>query len=343
MRTGFYLFATGTMGIAAACATIPVTGDPAVPVYAVAETVPVGTANEDAADDPAIWHNRANPSASLIVATDKKGGLYVYDLTGAQKSFMPAPGLNNVDLVTLPDETVLVAASDRSDLAQAHILLARLEPSSGTLAIIDRIMVGAGEGYGICMGPPNSIGQLTVFSAPKNGIIYATQLGVTSGGTVSHSSKELARVPSQPEGCAYDARSDTLYIGEEAAGIWSIDVASGKSKLVAPVDNKNLVADLEGLAIVPEGDAGGWLFASSQGDNTYMRYALPDMVPAGRFKIVAGEFGGTEETDGIEVMRADFGPLFPGGLFIAQDGQNGQSAQNFKLVPLGMIEEALAK
>ena len=55
----------------AACATTPMPGDPAVPVYAVAETVPVATANEDAADDPAIWRNAASPSDSLIVATDK--------------------------------------------------------------------------------------------------------------------------------------------------------------------------------------------------------------------------------------------------------------------------------
>jgi 3-phytase len=43
---------------------LPVTAQ----VTARAETVPVGTANDDAADDPAIWHNRARPQASLIVA-----------------------------------------------------------------------------------------------------------------------------------------------------------------------------------------------------------------------------------------------------------------------------------
>ncbi|MBL0965965.1 MAG: phytase, partial [Blastomonas sp.] len=47
---------------------------PAVDVPASGETVPVGTANADAADDPAIWRNTANPSASLIVGTDKKAG-----------------------------------------------------------------------------------------------------------------------------------------------------------------------------------------------------------------------------------------------------------------------------
>ena len=110
---------------------------------------------------------------------------------------------------------------------------------------------------------------------------------------------------------------------------------------MAPVDGRKLVADLEGLALVPEGADGGWLYASSQGDNTFMRYALPGVIPAGRFRIAQGRYGSVEETDGIEVMRGDFGPAFPGGLFVAQDGINGGKAQNFKLVSLGDIERAL--
>ena len=108
------------------------------------------------------------------------------------------------------------------------------------------------------------------------------------------------------------------------------------------MDGRKLVADVEGLALVPDGTDDGWLYASSQGDNTYMRYALPDMTPAGRFRIAKGAFGSAEETDGIEAMAGDFGPAFPGGLFIAQDGMNEGKAQNFKLVPLAEIEKALA-
>ena len=70
----------------AGCATTPV-GLPPASVVALGETEPVGTANEDAADDPAIWRNAADPSQSLIVATDKKAGLYVYGLDGAVRSF----------------------------------------------------------------------------------------------------------------------------------------------------------------------------------------------------------------------------------------------------------------
>ncbi len=36
----------------------------------------------DAADDPAIWVDRRDPSRSVVIATDKKLGLNVYDLKG---------------------------------------------------------------------------------------------------------------------------------------------------------------------------------------------------------------------------------------------------------------------
>ncbi|MBA3864303.1 MAG: 3-phytase [Erythrobacter sp.] len=338
----FHGFALLTLGITAACATVPpIIGDPAVTVTAVAETVPVGTSNADAADDPAIWRNPANPAASLIVGTDKKGGLYVYDLKGAQLSFLAAPGLNNVDLIDLADGTILVIASDRSDLATARLFLALLDPETAALTPAGQIAVGPGEGYGICIAKPASNADVAVFSAPKNGIIYRTIItrGASgfAGGTTT-----LATLASQPEGCIADPRTGTLYIGEEAAGVWAIDMTTGVKRMVAPVDNKLLVADLEGLAIAPEGDNGGYLVASSQGDNAYAVFRLPDMTPVGRFRIAAGTFGSTEETDGIELDNRDFGPDFPGGIFIAQDGINPPAAQNFKYARwdeiLGLLE-----
>ena len=322
----------------AACATTPMPGDPAVPVYAVAETVPVATANEDAADDPAIWRNAASPSDSLIVATDKKGGLYVYGLDGEVKSFSEHPALNNVDLVDMGDVGVIVFASDRSDPANAGIMLYRLDTANGTLTKLGRVTTGPGEAYGICGTRRGN--TLVVYTAPKSGRIGEWEIALDA----APAARELRtmQVRTQPEGCVVDHRNGTLYIGEEDVGIWRFRSDATTGELVAEVDGRKLVADVEGLALVPDGTDGGWLYASSQGDNTYMRYALPDMTPAGRFRIAKGAFGSAEETDGIEAMAGDFGPAFPGGLFIAQDGMNEGKAQNFKLVPLAEIEKALA-
>lgn len=329
------------LGIAAACATVPaITGDPAVIVTARAETPPVGTAREDAADDPAIWRNPANPAASLVVGTDKKGGLYVYDLKGAQKSFLPASGLNNVDLIDLPGGRVLVVASDRSDLSTVNLFLALLDTATGALAPAGKIAVGPGEGYGICMVKPAGAEGIIAFSAPKSGTIYRTVIREAAG-AFTGTTTTLARVPTQTEGCIADPRTGTLYIGEEDAGIWAIDMTSGAKRLVAAVDNKMLVADVEGLALAPEGADGGYLVASSQGDNAFAVFRLPDMTPVGRFRIGQGPFGSVEETDGIELDNRDFGPDFPGGLFIAQDGVNAPRAQNFKFVRWDEVLAAL--
>lgn len=337
MRVLRFAFAGSIAALAlAGCATTP-TGLPPVPVYASGETAPVGTANEDAADDPAIWRNAADPSQSLIVATDKKAGLYVYNLDGEVLSFIDAGAVNNVDLAVLEDGTVFVAASDRIDLANSHISTFTLDTASGELTPLDRIPSGPGEGYGFCLGTHGGLSALAVI---KDGRLREYALTASGGAAPANPVREMS-VPSQPEGCVYDNRDGTVYVGEEMAGIWRFRAGETTGELVAPIDNQYLVADVEGLAIAPDGADGGYLIASSQGDNAYAVYRLPGMEPVGRFAIAEGAFGATEETDGIELVLGDFGPDYPQGLFVAQDGQNAPAAQNFKLVSWSAISEAL--
>lgn len=326
--------------LAAGCATAPIMGDPAVTVTAAAETEPVGTADEDAADDPAIWRNAANPAASLVVATDKKAGLYVYGLDGRVKSFLEGGLLNNVDLMTLADGTVLVAASERTDPANAKIALFTLDTASGALTRVSTIDVGPGEGYGICMGPGGDGADATIYSAIKDGSLYGQALR-WNGEQPSVETVFREKLATQPEGCVVDPRDGTLYVGEEMAGVWRFRGGEGQGELVAAADNAMLVPDVEGIAIAPEGADGGLLVVSSQGDNAYAVFRLPEMEPVGRFRIAAGTFGSTEETDGIELALGDFGPAFPAGLFVAQDGMNAPEAQNFKFVRWDAVLEAL--
>ncbi|MEC9068145.1 MAG: phytase [Pseudomonadota bacterium] len=328
--------------LAAGCTTTPIVGDPAVEVTATAETEPVGTANADAADDPAIWRNAADPAASLVVATDKKAGLYVYGLDGKARHFLAGGRLNNVDLVELADGTVLVGASDRTDPALARVALFTLDTASGRLNRVETFDVGPGEGYGFCMGPGRDGADAMLYSPVKDGSLHGQALR-WNGGRPAVETVFRHKLATQPEGCVVDPRNGTLYVGEETAGIWRFRMDGTPGELVAPVDNAMLVADVEGLAIAPEGREGGLLVASSQGDNAYAAFRLPGMEPVGRFRIVGGALGGAEETDGIDLVLGDFGPAFPRGLFVAQDGMNGAAAQNFKLVRWDAIREALAR
>lgn len=312
---------------APACAA-PVTAE----VQARGETVPVGTADTDAADDPAIWRNPGDPGASLIVATDKKAGLYVYGLEGKVRHFDPAGRLNNVDLVDLGKRGVIVVASDRNDPAHAQLRIYRLDTKAARLTPLGVVGGGAGEGYGLCLMSRGK--DLFAFSVLKSGDIHQVRIDLSAPqprGAIVRSMK----LATQTEGCVVDRRSATLYVGEEDRGIWAFDArpdAHVEGKLVAAVDNEHLVADVEGLALAPRGRRGGWLVASSQGDNAYAVFALPGMAPAGRFRVVQGRYGATEETDGIDLVLGSFGPDYRGGLLVIQDGQNEPEAQNFKLV-----------
>ena len=321
----------------------PVPGQ-TVSVQATAETEPVGTSDEDAADDPAIWHSPADPAASLIVATDKKAGLHVYGLGGKSLAFDPAGRLNNVDLLDLGQRGILVAASDRNDEANARLRFYLLDPAGPKLVPLGTVPAGKGEAYGVCLAA-SADGAIHAFSVLKEGLIEQIELSY-DGKAVTGKTVRSLRVPTQPEGCVVDTRTNTLFVGEEDAGIWRFDAraeAPAAGRLVIRVDKKHLVADVEGLALAPEGADGGLLIASSQGDNAFALYRLPDLAPAGRFRIARGGFGSVEETDGIALVLGDFGPAYPGGLFVAQDGENAPHAQNFKLLPWAVVTEALRR
>lgn len=313
-----------------------------VAITADAETQAVKS-GDDAADDPAIWRNAANPAASLIVGTDKQAGLYVYDLSGKVRHFLDAGRVNNVDLAQTP-AGVIVAASDRTDEANAHIALFQLDTATARLVPIGRVPAGAGEAYGLCLWATptgDSRGALTAFIVIKDGTIRQIELDPArvSGRTV-----RTLKLTTQSEGCVVDPRTARLYVAQEDVGIWRWDArASGPvtpAKL-AGVDGKRLVADVEGLAIAADGAGnGGWLVASSQGDNAYALYRLSDERFAGRFRIGAGAVGSTQETDGLEVITGGFGPAYPGGLMVVQDGTNTPT-QNFKLIGWGKVTAAL--
>jgi len=327
----------------AGCATSQPPRITAVAVPATGETEPVGTANNDAADDPAIWRNPRRPDASLIVGTDKKAGLHVYGLDGRSRHFLADGRLNNVDLVDLGRRGVIVVASDRNDAAQAKLRIYRLDTRTARLEPLGTAPGGAGEAYGVCLLRTGA--ALHAFSVLKDGAIHQVRIDLgdgTAGGEIVRSLK----LATQTEGCVADARTGTLYVGEENHGIWDFDArASGPvdGRLVAPVDGKHLVADVEGLALAPAGRNGGWLIASSQGDNAYALYRLPGMTPAGRFRIAGGALGSAKETDGIDLALGSFGKDYPQGLFVAQDGENAPAAQNFKLVSWRDVLTAIRK
>ncbi|USU03376.1 phytase (plasmid) [Sphingomonadaceae bacterium OTU29LAMAA1] len=326
----------------AGCTTVASVPSQVAPnVAAVAETDPVDTA-ADAADDPAIWRNRADPARSLVIGTDKKAGIHVYDLTGKRVSFTPAARLNNVDLRESGGR-VIAAASDRADVAQAHVSLFTLDTSTRRLVPMGRYPVGPGEAYGMCLWTRARDKALFGFVVLKDGRIDQVAIDV-SGSSPRVTTVRSMTVATQAEGCVVDDRTGLLYVAEEDVGLWRFaadPAAPTTATPIAQVDGKTLVADAEGLALAPSGRTGGYLVASSQGDNAYTLYRLPGVTYAGRFRIDGGAIDGTSDTDGIELALGDFGPDYPKGLFVAQDGDNAPDTQNFKYASWAQVLKAL--
>lgn len=310
-------------------------------VAATAETDPVDTA-ADAADDPAIWRNPRDPAQSLVIGTDKKAGIHVYDLKGKRLSFTPAARLNNVDLRDLGGR-VIAAASDRADVAQAHVSLFTLDTSTRRLVPIGRYPVGPGEAYGMCLWTRSKDKALFGFVVLKDGRIDQVAIDL-SGPSPAVTTVRSMKLASQAEGCVVDDRTGLLYVAEEDVGLWRFaadPLAPMTATPIAKVDGTTLVADAEGLALAPAGRTGGYLVASSQGDNAYTLYRLPGVTYAGRFRIGGGSIDGTSDTDGIELALGDFGPDYPKGLLVAQDGDNAPDTQNFKYVSWAKVLTAL--
>ena len=308
-------------------------------VYAMVETAPVASL-DDAADDPAIWLHPEDSAKSLFIGTDKRAGLYVYDLSGAVVQFLPSGRPNNVDLrqrVALPDGWTgdLAAATDRADDT-----IALFAVSEAGLEKIGAFPSPVVEPYGLCMGLVE--GAPVVFGAYKTGEMIQYAIAGPGAGA------EVARVnfDTQLEGCVFDDEMQVLYVGEEARGVWRVDYAGGRPGAPVLIDEvagaSGVKADVEGLALYKTGDETGYLIASSQGNNSYAVYDRANGNRfLGRFAIGEGDaIDGAQETDGIEATSAALGDAFPNGAFIVQDGRNRPrgTPQNFKIVDWRDIE-----
>lgn len=302
-----------------------------------AETTPVASP-EDAADDAVVLVSASGRDA-WIAAADKRFGLRVYELSGEELPGLAAPvgRLNNIDAVSLGPDRFLVFASNRTRPA-ISVFDATISGGELEIAELPEQPLDLTEPYGLCAGTLD--GEHHVFVGDKDGEVQQWRLD--AAGSARYVRRY--RFASQTEGCVVDAESSRLFVGEEAAGIWAVDLADGTMALVDEVGAGRLIADVEGLDIY-HGDGERFLLASSQGDHAFAVYALPDVTPLLRFRIVADESAGIDgvsETDGIALSsRALEG--YAAGILVAQDGYNVAPTenQNFKIVDWRAIEALL--
>jgi 3-phytase len=342
----------GALGASAAEFADPRAQAPAAAraVTASLETPAVATWG-DAADDPAIWVNPRDASQSLVIATDKNLGLYVYDLDGKLLQTLTDGRMNNVDVrdgvVVDGQPRTLVAASNRTDKS---IALYWLDPETRRLSRAgDPVPTGFGDPYGLCMFA-DAGGTYVFVNNGGDGVFRQWKVAARGGKAVAKQVREF-KVGSQAEGCAGDDETGALYVAEEGGGFFRYSAkpdGGGERREIDRVDGPNgLEADIEGVEIWAGRDGKGYVVLSNQGADSYAVYRREgDNAFVGIFHVVADPdrgIDGVSETDGLDVVSAPLGARFPDGLLVVQDGRNltPRERQNFKYVSWREIAKSL--
>lgn len=304
-------------------------------VTANVETEPV-FAGDDAADDMCVLENFNNPESSLIISSDKKYGIIVYDLEGVKLYDYEVGRINNVDI--LPSRSFqnkyIVAGTNRT----YNSIDIYLFNSKGELEnlILRKEIPSLKDVYGVTFYRDEF--NTYLFISDKKGNVEQWSYNNDEVNSEIIFVRKL-KFSSLVEGLVADESKGKIYIGQERKGIWELNAFpsfDSQKKLIFK-KSKNFKPDFEGLALRDDGNGEGYLIASVQGSNGYLIIDRKSLYAKIFFRIIDGDkIDGTTETDGIDVTSIKTSK-FPNGFFIAQDDDNDGLNQNFKLVDWNKI------
>lgn len=313
-------------------------------VTAKAETSAVED-GEDAADDPAIWLDPNDAAQSKIIATNKGGGVLVYDLNGKELQNYKVGKMNNIDVrygFQLGGNKVdIVGATNRS---ANTVDIFKIDGATGELTdiVAEPIKAKMGEVYGFSLYHSLRTDKFYALVLGKEGEFEQYELKDNGKGKLAGKLVREFKLATQSEGLAADDEYGMMYIAEEDYAVYKYDAEpdGGADPLstVDVADGRRLQDDIEGLTIYYGADGRGYLIASSQGSDSYAVYDREgDNAYIASFKIADGpSTDGTSVTDGIDVLGFGLGEQYPYGVFIAQDDANIDGGkkrnQNFKMV-----------
>jgi len=351
------------------------------------ETLPVDQRAD--ADDPAIYVNATNSADSLVLTSVKNAGLRVYDLSGNLLQTVNPGGIryNNIDLqygFKLGNQSVDIAVA--SDRGNDKLGIFKINPNPTTpgnyleditdsnigtlfqgLPFAEPYSSSSRSAYGLALYRSPITNDYYVFANRREtGDVAQFKLIDKGNGKIGAERVREFTVPTiegrdpQTEGMVVDQETGFLYIGQENVGIWKFQAEPNggtTGKLIDQVRDLGgnyLTDDVEGLTIYYGKNGTGYLFASSQGDNTFVAYTREgNNEYVGNFAVGNnGAIDSVQESDGADVINVPLGANFPFGLFVTQDGSNEPAkivsdegeeeniSSNFKLVPWENIANA---
>jgi 3-phytase len=267
-------------------------------------------------DDMCVWKHPTHPAQSTVICSDKSSNsVFVYDLAGKllQRIEISKPG--NVDIrqsVRFDGGPIdLVVLNQRADGFKLCVFKVNIETHQ--LERLDNNQLLTGPNYGGCMYHSKATGRVFFICTSDQGTVEQHEL-LSDGKGGIRGQKVRSWPIGKCEGAVADDQAAAVYISEEKRGVWKFDAepdAPTAGTLIAKVGEHGLKGDVEGLAIVSDSKGTGLLLVSDQGAN---RFAVYQRQQPYNF---VGEFSvsGAQDSDGIELSVADFGPQFPQGFF----------------------------
>jgi 3-phytase len=288
-------------------------------------------------DDPAIWVNKSNPAASLILGTDKaeEGALYVFDLNGkiiADKVVRNLKRPNNVDieygLLLNNTPTDIAVVTERYSKMIRIFSLPDMKPVDN--GGIEMFIGETGTGYRDLMGIAlyrNKDGNLYAVVGRKNGpkeegylwqyLLHDDGKGVVQADLVRKFGKFSGL--KEIEAIAVDDALGYIYYSDEGFGVrkYYADPVKGNEEL-AVFGATGFTQDHEGISIYSVTDSTGYILVSDQQSNRFHMFTREGgNADPHNHQLVKSVHLSTNESDGSEVTTAPLNAVFTKGLFVA--------------------------
>jgi 3-phytase len=288
-------------------------------------------------DDPAIWIHPTDPAKSLILGTDKGGGLYTFDLSGKILPDRTKTGLarpNNVDI-----EQGVILDGQRLDVA----IVTERDGGRVRMYRLPQVAEIDGGGFAVFAGDSNKWRKpmgVGLYHRPSDGALFAIvsrktgpadgylwQYRITGNGNGGVRFEKVRQFGAfsggkgEIEAIAVDDESGYVYYSDEWGGVrkYAADPdAPDANKPLAVLGATGFKEDREGISIYKTGPRTGYILVSDQQANIFRVYPREGTAtgPHDQPEIAVIPVS-TLESDGSEVTSTPLGPSFPRGLFVA--------------------------
>ncbi len=332
MRKIIYLLITASLVTACGSKLAPVSKNALKPTV-VTQATPHDT------DDPAIWINKADPSKSLIIGTDKQeatGGLYVYDLQGTiVNKVYPLDRPNNVDiaygLVINGKKTDIAVVTERKkNLIRVYSLPGLESLDNGGIAVFADSEQKDPMGIALYTDPVTS--KIFAIVGRKEGVsgeyLYQYELTGAAGTVKADLVRKFGNYSGKKEieAIMVDNELGYVYYADETSGIrkYYADPKKGNEEL-AFFGQKDFKRDHEGIALYKTSEKQGYILISDQQANRFAVYAREGNTNAHDHKMIASIPFSSVECDGADAVNFNFGTPFSKGIFVAMS--NGKVFQ----------------